>query len=201
MEIWFGFWVLKIPWRREYSEDPTLLIALRAGRNASVRVLGFGQRRVGLGLDKIEQRAVLVCKSPSLDYAALFVSITDCMPLLYRYHPLHAVVIQISPTACRFCIEITHHMSLTGRKVLACHFISEIISCEAFSCINKQNGRKKSQLSNSKKAHKHKTSGSLVIRTLVSQCATTRHLTRGNIDYRILLINYSSEERCSLNCK
>lgn len=46
VEIWFGFWVLKIPWRREYSEEPTLLIALRAGRNVSVRVLGFGQRRV-----------------------------------------------------------------------------------------------------------------------------------------------------------
>lgn len=29
---------LKIPWRREYSEEPTLLIALRAGRNVSVRV-------------------------------------------------------------------------------------------------------------------------------------------------------------------
>lgn len=32
---------LKIPWRRVYSEEPTLLIALRAGGNVSVRVLGF----------------------------------------------------------------------------------------------------------------------------------------------------------------
>lgn len=84
---------LKIPWRRVYSEEPTLLIALRAGRNVSVRVLGFGQRRIarsrqnrtacrfamqGVKDPLSRLRSVFLVKSSVV--RCFYIAITNCIP-------------------------------------------------------------------------------------------------------------------------